>query len=216
LLTLASASPRRRELLSLSGWSFALGPAKVDERPEAGESAEAMAARLALAKARAAAEGPGRIAVAADTVVEHRGQILGKPADAAEARAMLERLAGECHRVVTAVAVLGPEGAAPEVEVCVTEVPMRAYSAAEAAAYVASGSPLDKAGAYGIQDDGFQLVDVGHLHGCFANVMGLPLCHLVRAMRRLGNHPPADVPAACMAHTGYDCPVYESILRETA
>ena len=216
LLTLASASPRRRELLLLGGWTFALEPASVDERPEPGEAAEAMAVRLALDKARAAAGGPGRLALGADTVVEHRGEVLGKPGDAGEAQAMLERLAGERHRVVTALAILGPDRARPAIEVCVTDVPMRGYTAAEAAAYVAGGSSLDKAGAYGIQDDGFQPVDVGRLHGCFANVMGLPLCHLARAMRRLGHPAPADVPAACRAHTGYDCPVYESILRETA
>jgi predicted house-cleaning NTP pyrophosphatase (Maf/HAM1 superfamily) len=92
---------------------------------------------------------------------------------------------------------------------------MRRYSPGEAAAYVAGGSPLDKAGAYGIQDDGFRPVALEHLHGCYANVMGLPLCHLARALRRLGHPSPRDVPAACRSHTGYDCPVYESILRET-
>jgi predicted house-cleaning NTP pyrophosphatase (Maf/HAM1 superfamily) len=92
---------------------------------------------------------------------------------------------------------------------------MRPYSPREVAAYVAGGSPLDKAGAYGIQDDGFLPVDLERLTGCYANVMGLPLCHLARALRRLGHPSPADVPAGCRAHTGYDCPVYESILRET-
>ncbi len=216
LLTLASASPRRRELLALGGWSFTLAPASIDEQPKSGESAEAMAVRLALAKARRAGRAPGGFALGADTVVEHRGEILGKPGDAGSAQAMLERLAGESHRVVTALAILGPNGAAATTEVCITQVPMRAYSPKEAAAYVAGGSPLDKAGAYGIQDATFQPVDVERLYGCFANVMGLPLCHLARAMRRLGHPAPADVPAACRAHTGYDCPVYASILRETA
>jgi septum formation protein len=174
-----------------------------------------MALRLALAKARAASDGSGRFAVGADTVVEYRGEILGKPADGREAQAMLERLSGESHRVITALAILAPDGSTPVTEVCVTNVPMRPYSPGEAAAYVAGGSPLDKAGAYGIQDDGFSPVALEHLHGCYANVMGLPLCHLARALRRLGHPSPRDVPAACRSHTGYDCPVYESILRET-
>jgi septum formation protein len=216
LLTLASASPRRRELIALGGWSFTLAPTSVEERPAPGEGAEAMAVRLALAKARATESVPGAFALGADTVVEHAGEILGKPGDASEAQAMLERLAGESHRVVTALAILGPDGAPPTLETCITQVPMRDYTSEDAAAYVAGGSPLDKAGGYGIQDDGFQPVDVARLHGCFANVMGLPLCHLARAMRRLGHPAPADVPAACRAHTGYDCPVHESILRETA
>jgi septum formation protein len=215
LLTLASASLRRRELLSLCGWSFDLRPADVEERPEPGESAAAMAARLALAKARSVEPSSG-FALGADTVVEDRGEILGKPVDAREAQAMLERLSGHTHRVITSLVIRGPEGSGPLMETCVTEVPMRAYTAREAAAYVAGGSPFDKAGAYGIQDGEFQPVALERLHGCFANVMGLPLCHLARAMRRLGRPAPADVPAACRAHTGYDCPVYESILRETA
>ncbi len=215
-LTLASASPRRQELLALAGWGFDLQPASVEEAPQPGETAEAMVRRLAAAKARAALDGSGRTVVAADTVVEHRGEILGKPADAEEAQAMLERLSGNSHRVVTAVAILTPGGSGPELEVCITEVPMRPYSANEAAAYVAGGSPMDKAGAYGIQDGTFQPVAVERLRGCFANVMGMPLCHLARAMRRLGRPAPADVPAACRSHTGYDCPVFESILGEPA
>jgi septum formation protein len=215
-LILASASPRRQELLVLAGWGFELQPTSVAEAPETGETAEAMARRLAVAKARAALNGSERTVVAADTVVEHRGEILGKPADEGEAQSMLERLSGDSHRVITAVAIFTPGASGPVLDVCVTEVPMRPYTAEEAAEYVAGGSPMDKAGAYGIQDGEFQPVDIGRLRGCFANVMGMPLCHLARAMRRLGWPAPADVPAACRAHTGYDCPVYESILGEAA
>jgi len=215
-ITLASASPRRRELLALAGWSFDLQPTLVEETPGPGETAEAMARRLAVAKARAARDGSGRTVVGADTVVEHRGEILGKPRDVGEAQAMLERLSGDSHRVVTAVAIFPPGASGPVLEVCVTEVPMRLYTPDEAAGYVAGGSPMDKAGAYGIQDGAFQPVALQRLRGCFANVMGMPLCHLARAMRRLGQPAPADVPAACRSHTGYDCPVYESILGEPA
>jgi predicted house-cleaning NTP pyrophosphatase (Maf/HAM1 superfamily) len=104
-------------------------------------------------------------------------------------------------------------GAAQEMELCVTSVPMRDYTDREISAYIDSGSPMDKAGAYGIQDRGFNPVEIAQLNGCFANVMGLPLCHLLRAMRRLGQDTPCDVPLACQSFTSYDCPVHSDILR---
>lgn len=90
---------------------------------------------------------------------------------------------------------------------------MRPLDAKSVQAYVKSGEPMDKAGAYGIQDREFNLVDLRAMHDCFANVMGFPICHFVRAMRRWGMEPPEDVPIACQGYTGYDCPVYHSILR---
>jgi len=216
LIGLASASPRRRELLGLTGWAVSNLPAGVDEVPLAGETAEVLARRLALAKARAAAASPDGLAVTlgADTIVVDGGRMMGKPADAAEAAEMLERLRGGTHRVLTALALVDPRRGTELVELCETAVPMRDYTRDEVAGYVASGSPLDKAGAYGIQDGGFQPVALERLEGCFANVMGLPLCHLVRGMRRLGHVPPADVPTACQEHTAYACRVFDRILRE--
>jgi MAF protein len=171
---------------------------------------------LAVAKARLAAEqeGQGEIVLAADTVVAKADRILGKPLDQTEAHRMLMDLRAQSHQVITALMLIGDGQEA--IEICETTVPMRDYGPKEVSEYVATGSPLDKAGAYGIQDSGFDPVAVEKMEGCFANVMGLPLCHLVRAMRSLGQTPEADVPLACQAHTGYDCPVYPEILRGVA
>ena len=209
VLALASASPRRKELLRLTGWNVEARPTEVEERQEPGEAPEMMTQRLAVAKARTA---DGELMLGADTVVVQDDQVLGKPADAAEARRMLEMLRGRRHRVVSSIALVDAEGRTLATDTCVSEVPMRDYAEGELETYLSSGSPLDKAGAYGIQDGGFQPVSMDEMRDCFANVMGLPLCHLVRCMRRLGHEPAADVPAACRAHTGYDCRVFAAIL----
>jgi MAF protein len=213
-IALASASPRRRELLELAGWEFSVCSTPVSETPLAGEAPQQVARRLALLKARAAkAACPVEVVtLAADTIVVHRGDILGKPSDAADAGAMLRRLGGQDHLVMTAVA-LDCDRKSPLVELCETRVPMRAYSKAEVAAYIEGGSPFDKAGAYGIQDHEFDPVDMKDFTGCFANVMGLPLCHVVWAFRQLGYEPPEDVPQRCKQFTGYDCTIYPTILR---
>lgn len=214
---LASASPRRRELLSLTGWPVTVLAAGVDEAMLPGEAPEEMALRLALSKARAATALDGMmVRLGADTVVVDGDDVLGKPSNVAEAVEMLERLRAGTHRVLSALVFVDAARGIEAAELCATVVPMRNYSPEQVAGYVASGSPLDKAGAYGIQDDGFQPVAVERLNGCFANVMGLPLCHLVRAMRHLGHRPPVDVPAACRRHTAYACQVYHRILREEA
>lgn len=211
---LASGSPRRRDLLALTGWVFEIRAVSVDEGAMRGEAPEGYVRRVATAKAQAGADlfPEAGLILAADTIVVHEGCLLGKPADAAEALDMLMELRGRTHRVLTALAWIAGGRQAPLVEICETEVPMRMYTRDEAQAYIESGSPLDKAGAYGIQDGGFQPVDLDRLEGCFANVMGLPLCHLTRGMQTLGSAPPKDVPARCQAYTGYACPVYERIL----
>jgi septum formation protein len=211
-ILLASNSPRRMELLSLAGWHFKIHPAQVDEQPFPGEQGEAYVLRLSEMKARAAAPqaGEARLVVAADTTVVDQGEILGKPQDESEAFAMLRRLRSSIHQVYTAVAVLEVETGELLSDLCCTDVPMRDYSHEEMQAYVASGDPLDKAGGYAIQHAGFHPVE--DLQGCFANVMGLPLCHLVRTLRKLGKYPPQDVPQACQAHLDYACPVYKEIL----
>lgn len=213
---LASSSPRRKELMALTGWQVILRAVDVDEAPLPHEPAGSVAHRLAVAKARLAAEqeGQGEIVLAADTVVAKADRILGKPLDQTEAHRMLMDLRAQSHQVITALMLIGDGQEA--IEICETTVPMRDYGPKEVSEYVATGSPLDKAGAYGIQDSGFDPVAVEKMEGCFANVMGLPLCHLVRAMRGLGQTPEADVPLACQAHTGYDCPVYPEILRGVA
>ena len=210
MLTLASASPRRQELLRLTGWEITSRPGEVDERPEPGESPEPLTQRLAINKARAVG---GELVLGADTVVVLENEMLGKPAGQAEAEAMLRALRGRTHRVISSIALVDGAGRTVALDTCVSEVPMREYDEAEIEQYLRSGSPLDKAGGYGIQDGDFNPVNMDQMHDCFANVMGLPLCHLLRNLRKLGYEPPADVPGACQAHTSYNCPVYPAILR---
>ncbi|OGO40933.1 MAG: septum formation protein Maf [Chloroflexi bacterium RBG_16_58_14] len=212
-LVLASNSPRRRQLLALGGWVFRVMPATVDESPQPGEDAQAYVLRLAISKAQdvAARAGTGDVVVAADTTVVDGGDILGKPANPLEAETMLRRLRGKTHPVFTALAVLRVSDGALLTDWCVTDVPMRDYNDAEMAAYIASGDPLDKAGAYAIQHSGFNPV-VG-VRGCYANVMGLPLCHLIRTLARLDIHPHTDLPQRCQDELQYDCPVFSQVLK---
>ena len=214
-LLLASGSPRRRELMELAGWNVTICPVPVDEMVQADERAEALAIRLARAKAQAAAaEGSTcELVLAADTVVVDGDVILGKPVDAGDAKRMLRMLRDREHEVITALALLQSTSGEEIVETCKTVVPMRAYDGEALQAYIAGGSPLDKAGAYGIQDSEFNPVDLSQMQGCFANVMGLPLCHLQRALGRLGHNLAVDLPSRCKAYTGYDCSVYQEILR---
>jgi MAF protein len=217
-IILASASPRRRELLALTPWRADVRPAQADERPLAGEDGAGVAQRLSRVKAHSVAEQApaGSLVLAADTVVVLDGVILGKPADAGEARVMLETLRGREHEVITGLALLVAGDSWEANDACRTLVPMRDYTESEAEAYVRSGAALDKAGAYGIQDRGFEPVDTDRMSGCFANVMGLPLCHLVRLMRRRGISAAADVPTACQAHTHYTCSLYPQIVGKDA
>ena len=217
-LYLASNSPRRRELLSLSGLEYTLLPALVDETPLAGEDPAAYVRRVAGSKAlmalpRACANG---VICTADTaVVDGAGSgkpaILGKPADRDEAITMLLSLRGHTHQVLTAITLLLVRDGTIRSDLCTTDVSMRDYSDDEIETYVNSGDPLDKAGAYAIQHAGFHPVD--QLRGCYANVLGLPLCHLVRNLLPLGIFPPVDVPQACQAALAYDCPVSKAILK---
>lgn len=211
VIALASASPRRHTLIGLAGWSVLARPTTVDEAPAPGESGPALTRRLARAKALAATADDGEVVLAADTTVVDGERLLGKPADAAEARQMLAGLRDRIHRVVTTVAIRTPDGRLTD-DTCESVVPMRAYSDAEIETYIALGGPFDKAGGYGIQDGVFEPVDMSRFRECFANVMGLPLCHVVRTMRRVGIEAKSDIPAACIAHTGYACGIYPMIL----
>jgi septum formation protein len=178
---LASASPRRRELLSLLGLAFDTAAADVDESWRSGEAPEVHAERLAREKA-AAVRRPGAVTVAADTIVVVDGEILGKPADGAEACAMLRRLAGRGHVVHTAIAVAYGERRASGV--VSTRVWFRPLDGATIAAYVATGEPLDKAGAYGIQGYGAVLVE--RIEGDYFTVMGLGLARLADLLGEVG------------------------------
>jgi septum formation protein len=212
MIILASNSPRRKELLALFGLPYRSCPADIDESPLAGEAPRAYVLRLAESKARAvAAQVPiDSLVIAADTTVADGGDILGKPANEQEAVQILTRLHGHTHQVYTAVAILRTADHILLLDSCATDVPMRDYSPEEIAAYVATGDPLDKAGAYAIQHAGFHPVE--HLEGCYANVVGLPLCHLTRLLRRLMVEPQADIPQACQTVMDYDCPVFREIL----
>lgn len=190
-LVLASASPRRRDLLRQVNLAVEVLPAEVDEAVRAGELAVPYAERVAADKARAtmarlASEGhPLRAAwvLAADTVVVVDGEALGKPDSDAHARVLLGRLAGRTHEVVTAVAI-GRAGAALDVEASRTAVTFRELSARDIDAYVASGEGRDKAGSYGIQGLGAGLVT--RVEGCYFNVVGLPLSRTLSRLVALG------------------------------
>lgn len=180
-LVLASGSPRRRDLLAATGMHFEIVPADVDETLLPGESAEDLTARLAVAKARAVRDAlePGPLLViGADTVVVLDDEILGKPVDADDAARMLRRLSGRTHRVLTGVAVVAGEWS-PRIDVTTTRVTFRPLTDDEIGEYVATGEPLDKAGAYGIQGAGGALVE--SIDGPYDNVVGLP----VASVRRL-------------------------------
>ena len=137
--------------------------------------------------------------------------ILGKPKDEAGAVEMLKALRGHSHQVVTGIAVLRMSDGCLVTDLCITDVPMRDYRDDEIEAYVASGDPLDKAGAYAIQHAGFHPVE--SMQGCYASVMGLPLCHLSRSLQHLDIASSSDSAAACQSALGYACPISAAVLR---
>jgi nucleoside triphosphate pyrophosphatase len=183
---LASASPRRSELLRQIGVAFEVRAAEIPETQAAGESVGAFVLRLAAAKADAIWQrvpaGDRRPVLGADTAVVLDERVLGKPADEAEAEAMLAALSGRTHRVLTAVALRC--GDAAETLLSSSEVRFRATTRAERAAYCRSGEPLDKAGGYGIQ--GRAAVFVEHLAGSYSGVVGLPLFETAALLARCG------------------------------
>ena len=209
-LILASNSPRRHQLLALAHWDFVVSVADVDESTRTNESPADYVLRLAETKARAVQADADQIILAADTTVVDGFEILGKPQDNAEAIKMLTQLRGRTHQVYTGVALLRVSDGLLLKDICVTDVPMRNYSDEEIRSYVATGDPLDKAGAYAIQHPEFS--PVADMNGCYASVMGLPLCHVVRMMRKMDIEPNADVPLNCQKFLEYDCPVYGKIL----
>jgi septum formation protein len=174
-LVLASSSPRRKLLLRQIGLEFEARESGVPEDHDELSPPDETVRRLALAKARAvAAQETSAYVIGADTVVVLDGRLLGKPKDAAEASAMLRRLSGRRHTVYTGVAFVERPSDRSRVDVVTTEVEFRNLGEEEILAYVRSGSPMDKAGAYGIQDD-FGAVFVSAIEGCFYNVVGFPL-----------------------------------------
>jgi septum formation protein len=180
MLVLASASPRRKELLAQAGFTFTVAPASIPEEPKPGESPIAYVARLAREKAQAVyaqqatqqnEDKPLLVLGADTTVVAPNGEIFGKPTDAADAARMLRLLAGATHQVITGVAVVAQGSIETAAEV--THVTMLTMSEEEIAAYIATGEPADKAGAYAIQGRAARWIP--RVHGCYFNVVGLPL-----------------------------------------
>jgi septum formation protein len=183
-LILASGSPRRKELLERIGLTFSVQAADVDETLVPGLSAQEQVIRLSQLKAHAVAKNMAAdtAVLSADTVVVRDGEILGKPKSPEDAVSMLKSLSGRSHLVLTGMTLWTPEGSRSHCEK--TEVHIRALSDEEIHAYVATGEPLDKAGAYGIQ--GYAAVFVEKLVGDYYNVMGLPLCALTPMLREAG------------------------------
>jgi septum formation protein len=183
VITLASASPRRRELLARLVPEFQVVPSAVDESLDHPVGPDTVAA-LAMRKARAVAPLVGGLILAADTVVVVDGDPLGKPQDPDEARAMLRRLRGRPHTVITGLAMVDSGGPRAASTAVVSEVLMRDYADSVIEAYVASGEPLDKAGAYAIQGAGAGLV--GGWIGSYSNIVGLPLEATADLLGRFG------------------------------
>jgi len=180
---LASQSPRRRDLLDLIGITHVVRPADIDESVLPGEAPVPHCERLARTKAATlAAQAPASVVIAADTIVVLDDAILGKPTDVTEARATLARLSGRTHTVHTAMAVAHQGRTVSAVES--VQVTFRALTADEIAAYVATGEPMDKAGAYGIQGYGATIVE--RIDGDYFSVMGLGLRRLVALLAELG------------------------------
>ncbi|KPK22009.1 MAG: hypothetical protein AMJ76_01135 [Dehalococcoidia bacterium SM23_28_1] len=207
MFILASRSPRRRQLLAHLGLPFRVVVPQEEEdiAPMATGKPEELAEALAVAKAEAVARDEKEgIVIAADTIVVDGQTILGKPADDSKAAATLRRLRGKTHRVITGLAVVDAHSGQRAASHVVTVVQMRDYGDGEIAAYVARGEPLDKAGAYAIQDEQFQ--PVASYDGCYCNVVGLPLKALVVLLRRAGLdiRPDSleDLPEQCAA-----CPI---------
>jgi septum formation protein len=180
-LILASQSPRRRELLAIAGFHFSVRVKPVEEVRAAGEDPAAYVRRLARAKAQAAWEHAGEIVLGADTTVVIDDQVLEKPADADDASAMLRLLSGRDHTVITGICLRHPGGA--QADSTATRVRFTPLTDAEIDAYVASGEPMDKAGAYAIQGLASKFVE--RIDGCYFNVIGLPLSQVYRYLKLL-------------------------------
>ena len=204
-LILASSSPRRRELLQELGWEFRVIPSEAPEEPLPDESPAAMVQRLSQDKARTIAAGlTAGYVIGADSTVVLAGRSIGKPADVTEARQMLWDLRGSRHQVSTGLTIIDAATGRALTECLTAEVLMRDFSDAEMETSLASGVPMDKAGAYAIQDQEFQPARL--LAGCYSNVVGLPLCRLAAMLQELGFPAPIDRPPSVAAECQTDCP----------
>lgn len=188
-LILASQSPRRKELLGLFHIPFIVRVADIDETMDAGKAPADEVARVSKLKALAVPREPEDVVIAADTIVVLEGRVLGKPKDKADAEAMLTALSGRDHQVMTGVTVLKGQRCLTHTEI--TDIHFRPLSQSEIQTYVASGEPMDKAGAYGIQ--GGAALFAEKLQGDYYNVMGLPVCRLYQMLCRIAPEIMEDV-----------------------
>lgn len=212
-LILASGSPRRQELVALLQLPFRVHVPDVLEEVRPGEVPAEVPQRFSRLKAQSVARrlnAASGMIIAADTIVVYKGEILGKPQDADEARAMLQRLRGQRHLVLSGVTVMDAGTGKSITELCESKVWLRWLEDKEIDAYVASGDPMDKAAAYAIQNAEFAPVE--RVVGCPANVMGLPMCHVVRNLRRLGVTLPPTPPTNCEIRYGYLCDLIEYVM----
>lgn len=210
-LILASASPRRNELLCLLGVRFVSRPANIDELKNEWETPRAYVERMAFEKGEALPTKSDEIVLSADTIVDLDGLVLGKPVDDADAGRILKLMRDKVHRVHTALSLhIGDEAVLSDV--CLTRVPMRNYSDEEIKTYIARGDYRDKAGGYAIQDAGFHPVKA--VQGCYANVMGLPLCNVYKLLKKAGFAPNENIACDCQRYNQINCAVYPLILQE--
>lgn len=211
MLFLSSQSPRRRQLLDLLQIPYQTQNSEIDETPLPNETPPDYVQRLAVSKAKAIAQSvpPEALILAADTTVvaEWNGSqmIIGKPKDPQDAHVILTQLRGRSHLVFTALALYQPSRGQIWQNICQTKVFMRSYSDKEMEKYIASGDPLDKAGAYAIQHRSFH--PVAKIEGCYSNVMGLPLCLVAELLKVAGLSVETDIPRICQKEFSIQCTV---------
>jgi len=199
-------------MLSWIGWFFNAVSSQVDESIGLDEPALDYVKRLALSKASIEVKDAreGDVIIAADTIVVLDGKIIGKPLDPHNAYEILQLLRNREHWVVTALAVRQAGQKEILLEICQSQIQMRDYSDEEVNMYITSGDPMDKAGAYAIQNDMFH--PVVNFSGCVASVMGMPLCHLERTMRKNLNYQPCNATEICQKNLKYRCPISERVM----
>jgi len=213
---LASKSPRRKTLLRNLIDPFIVVNSDVDEREVPGENPDEFVVRLAKEKALKGGAGvlphslENAFVLGADTIVVDGTEILGKPQDQLDAARILEQLRGKTHKVLSGIALYNLSTGEIQTRLVCTEVLMREYTEDEVQDYIATGDPLDKAGAYGIQNRDFN--PAPEFFGCFANVMGLPLCHLAVLMKEMGIETDHRVADSCQDSINYQCPIYADVL----
>lgn len=212
---LASASPRRQEMLAWLELSFKIQSVDIDEREKPEEAADFYVKRLAEEKAavasiKAKAIDADVLILAADTTVVLGNRILGKPLNDRHAILMLTDLRDKKHEVITSLLLFNTAQNLKINENCITNVQMRNYTDKEIREYVNSGDPFDKAGGYAIQNSRFN--PVINFCGCFASVMGMPLCHLERNLRKYQNYSPRPVNEICQKFLDYTCPIHQRVL----